>query len=293
MTSTSSATPRTRTMNRETRDVSDTEVRVHEGDERLVPMRLQRFLARAGVASRRGSEDLMTAGRVTVNGVVTRELGSKVDPAVDEVAVDGRPVRLGAGAAYLMLNKPAGYLTTMRDPQGRPCVAELMPCDRYPGLFPVGRLDLDTTGLLLFTTDGDLGQLLLHPSHHVWKTYEALVDGRMRERELDPLRDGIRLDDGPCQPARCRSRGRAGHHLGGGLDPRRPEEPGEAHARSRSPPRPLPPPSKLRPPGARRPRTRFLERADRRRSLIPPESLKNQPEHPPAMRTFCRDFDWA
>lgn len=191
-------------MNRETRDVSDTDVRVHEGDERLVPMRLQRFLARAGVASRRGSEDLMTAGRVTVNGVVTRELGSKVDPAVDEVAVDGRPVRLGAGAAYLMLNKPAGYLTTMRDPQGRPCVAELMPCDRYPGLFPVGRLDLDTTGLLLFTTDGDLGQLLLHPSHHVWKTYEALVDGRMRERELDPLRDGIRLDDGPCQPARCR-----------------------------------------------------------------------------------------
>ena len=146
----------------------------------------------------------MTAGRVTVNGVVTRELGSKVDPAVDEVAVDGRPVLLGAGAAYLMLNKPAGYLTTMRDPQGRPCVAELMPCDRYPGLFPVGRLDLDTTGLLLFTTDGDLGQLLLHPSHHVWKTYEALVDGRMRERELDPLRDGIRLDDGPCQPARCR-----------------------------------------------------------------------------------------
>lgn len=143
-------------MNRETRDVSDTDVRVHEGDERLVPMRLQRFLARAGVASRRGSEDLMTAGRVTVNGVVTRELGSKVDPAVDEVAVDGRPVRLGAGAAYLMLNKRAGYLTTMRDPQGRPCVAELMPCDRYPGLFPVGRLDLDTTGLLLFTTDGDL-----------------------------------------------------------------------------------------------------------------------------------------
>ena len=167
-------------------------------------MRLQRFLARAGVASRRGSEDLMTAGRVTVNGEVARELGTKVDTERDEVALDGRPVHLADGAVYLMLNKPAGYLTTMRDPHGRPCVAELMPCDRYPGLFPVGRLDLDTTGLLLFTTDGDLGQRLLHPSHHVWKVYEAYVDGLASERDLEPLRRGIELDDGPCQPARCR-----------------------------------------------------------------------------------------
>lgn len=179
-------------------------LRVHEGDERLVPMRLQRFLARAGVASRRGSENLMTAGRVTVNGKVVTELGSKVDPACDAVAVDGVPVRLGAGAVYLMLNKPAGYLTTMRDEIGRPCVADLMPCKRYPGLFPVGRLDKDTTGLLLFTTDGDMGQRLLHPSHHVWKTYEALVAGEVQEHELDEFRRGIEIDDGPCQPARCR-----------------------------------------------------------------------------------------
>ena len=166
-------------------------------------MRLQRFLARAGVASRRGSEDLMTAGRVTVNGEIATELGTKVDPAIDVICVDGRRVQLADGAVYLMLNKPAGFLTTMRDPQGRPCVAELMPTGRYPGLFPVGRLDFDTTGLLLLTTDGDLGQRLLHPSHHVWKTYEARVDGIISERGLEPLRQGITLDDGPCQPARC------------------------------------------------------------------------------------------
>lgn len=170
----------------------------------VVPMRLQRFLARAGVASRRGSEALMTAGRVRVNGEVVRELGTKVDPARDQVTVDGTPVVLGRGPAYLMLNKPAGYLTTMSDPHGRPTVAELVPRDRFPGLFPVGRLDMDTTGLLLFTTDGDLGQRLLHPSHHVWKTYRAVVDGRCMDADLEPLRRGIILDDGACQPARCR-----------------------------------------------------------------------------------------
>lgn len=135
-------------------------------------MRLQRFLARAGVASRRGSEDLMTAGRVTVNGEVATELGTKVDVDCDHIEVDGMPVKLDQGAVYLMLYKPTGYLTTMSDPQERPCVADLVPRDRFPGLFPVGRLDRDTTGLLLFTTDGDLSQDLLHPSKHVYKTYQ-------------------------------------------------------------------------------------------------------------------------
>ena len=142
-------------------------------------MRLQRFLARAGVASRRGSEDLMTAGRVTVNGQVATELGTKVDVDRDHIEVDGMPVKLNQGAVYLMLYKPTGYLTTMSDPQERPCVADLVPRDRFPGLFPVGRLDRDTTGLLLFTTDGDLSQDLLHPSKHVYKTYQALVDGHL------------------------------------------------------------------------------------------------------------------
>ena len=172
--------------------------------ERIVPMRLQRFLARAGAASRRGSENLMTAGRVRVNGVVVTELGAKVDPLVDEVTLDGVPVRLAERPVYVMLNKPKGYLTTMSDPQGRHCVAELAPVAQHPGLFPVGRLDKDTTGLLLFTTDGTLAQNLLHPSRHVSKRYVALVDGVMRDRELEPLRRGIELDDGPCQPARTR-----------------------------------------------------------------------------------------
>lgn len=170
-------------------------------DERIVPMRLQRFLARAGVASRRGSENLMTAGRVTVNGVVVTELGSKVDPLVDEVAVDGRVVSLADSHAYLVLNKPTGYLSTMHDPHGRLCVERLVPTRRYPGLFPVGRLDADTTGLLLFTTNGDAAQRMLHPSMHVWKHYVALVRGIPTQRDLDRLRAGVRLDDGDAQPA--------------------------------------------------------------------------------------------
>lgn len=169
--------------------------------ERIVPMRLQKFLARAGVASRRGSENLMTAGRVCVNGVVTTELGSKVDPRVDVVTVDGREVHLADEPVTIMLHKPAGYITTMSDPHGRPTVADLVPCDRYPGLFPIGRLDFDTTGLLLFSTDGELGNGLLHPRKHVDKTYAAVVDGRMTEDQAEALRRGVELDDGMTLPA--------------------------------------------------------------------------------------------
>lgn len=174
---------------------------INEG-ERIVPMRLQKFLARAGAASRRGSENLMTAGRVRVNGEVVSELGSKVDPRVDVVTVDGIEVRLENAPVTLMLNKPAGVLTTMSDPHGRPTVAELVPCSQYPGLFPIGRLDFDTTGLLLFSTDGELGNLLLHPRHHVDKTYLAHVDGVMQESEANMLREGVLLDDGPTREAR-------------------------------------------------------------------------------------------
>jgi len=175
-----------------------------DSDEAMVPLRLQRFLARAGVASRRKSEDLMSAGRVTVNGAVVRELGSKVDPVRDVVAVDGRVVEVAAQAVYLMLYKPAGYLTTMSDPRGRHCVAELVPTEEHPGLFPVGRLDADTTGLLLFTTDGKMAQDLLHPSRHVWKRYVALVEGRPTREQLRQLERGVELDDGPSAPARVR-----------------------------------------------------------------------------------------
>lgn len=164
-------------------------------------MRLQRFLARAGVASRRGSEDLMTAGRVRVNGQVVNELGARVDPSADVVEVDGVRVVLGDEPTYLILNKPSGYVTTMNDPQHRPTVSELVP--REPaGLFPVGRLDRHTTGLLLFTTDGTLAHNLLHPRYQVEKTYVAKVEGSPSEHELGRLRGGVTLDDGPTAPAR-------------------------------------------------------------------------------------------
>ncbi|MEC4272502.1 pseudouridine synthase [Adlercreutzia sp. R25] len=164
-------------------------------------MRLQKFLARAGVASRRHAEALIAEGRVTVNGAVMSEMGAKVTPGVDAVAVDGELVVLPAETVTLMLHKPAGYVTTMSDPQGRPTVAELVDGAACPGLFPVGRLDADTTGLLLFTTDGELGQLLLHPRHHVTKTYLALVEGALEEADAARLRAGIELEDGPTLPA--------------------------------------------------------------------------------------------
>lgn len=172
-----------------------------EGEDRIVPLRLQRFLARAGIASRRGSENLMSAGRVTVNGVVITELGSRVDPLVDEVAVDGTVVSYPERAVTLMLNKPAGCITTMSDPHGRANVSTLVPVETHPGLFPVGRLDADTTGLLLFTTDGELGHRLTHPRHHVDKTYRAEVEGVLSREQLDLLRRGIELDDGITLPA--------------------------------------------------------------------------------------------
>ena len=171
----------------------------------VYPMRLQRFLARAGVASRRGSERLMSAGRVRVNGIVVSELGSKVDPERDVVTVDGIVCTLSEAPFTLMLYKPAGYVTTMSDPHARRTVAELVPLDEHPGLFPVGRLDLDTTGLLLFTTDGDLGQALLHPSRLVTKHYVALVTGTPREDDLERLRRGVMLEEGVrAAPAEAR-----------------------------------------------------------------------------------------
>ena len=173
------------------------------------PLRLQKFLARAGVASRRGSEDLMTAGRVTVNGEVVTELGSRVDPSHDVVCVDGRRVEIAEHPVYLMLYKPSGYVTTMSDPQGRHTVAELVPTGRFPGLFPVGRLDMDTTGLLLFTTNGNVGQDLLHPSRHVEKHYVALVSGTPSAHDLERLRRGVLLEDGPASPAGAELLGKA------------------------------------------------------------------------------------
>jgi 23S rRNA pseudouridine2605 synthase len=167
-------------------------------------MRLQKFLARAGVASRRSSEKVIAAGRVQVNGTVVTEMGTKVDPSVDQVFLDGQLVELPAQATTIMLNKPAGYLTSMSDPRGRPCVASLVPAEKYPGLYPIGRLDFDTTGLLLFSTDGELGHALLHPSHHVSKTYRALVKGVPGDSALQALEQGVLLEDGRTAPAQAK-----------------------------------------------------------------------------------------
>lgn len=184
-----------------TRAYTDEDIMAGNFPSSTFTMRLQRYLARCGVASRRGAEKLISAGRVTVNGVVQDVLGSKVDCAHDVVCVDGTPCVLGDEHTYLILNKPQGVLTTMSDPFGHPCVAALVPKDTYPGLFAVGRLDGDTTGLLLFSTDGNMGNRLLHPSHHVWKTYVCLLQGSLTRAAQKQLEAGIMLDDGPCAPS--------------------------------------------------------------------------------------------
>lgn len=143
----------------------------------------------------------MSAGRVCINGEVASELGTKVDPRVDIVTVDGKVIPYTNEHVVIMLNKPTGYITTMSDPYSRPCVASLVPTEEYPGLFPVGRLDADTSGLLLFTTDGDLGNRLMHPRHHVKKTYDVWAEGRVTDAAIDALRKGILLEDGMTLPA--------------------------------------------------------------------------------------------
>ncbi|MBP5313828.1 MAG: rRNA pseudouridine synthase [Eggerthellaceae bacterium] len=164
-------------------------------------VRLQKFLARSGVASRRACEELIVAGRVSVNGVVQSELGFKVDGEQDIVCLDGKRISLSDEKVVLMLHKPAGCLTTMDDPQHRPTVASLVPTDKYPGLYPIGRLDKDTTGLLLFTNDGELGEMLLHPRHHVKKQYFAYVDGVFDKECIERFKQGLSLNDGMTAPA--------------------------------------------------------------------------------------------
>ncbi len=162
--------------------------------------RLQKYLARCGVASRRASEELILAGRVSINGAVCVELGVRVLPGVDVVTLDGKEVLPPAAHAYYVLHKPAGYVTTMDDPQGRPTVVQLFPPDGTR-LFTVGRLDKDTTGLLLLTDDGDFANRLMHPRYHVSKTYLARVIGYPSDAALQRLRKGIELDDGMTAPA--------------------------------------------------------------------------------------------
>lgn len=174
-------------------------------------MRLQAFLARSGAApSRRKAEALITAGRVEVNGR-TASLGQGVEPGTDRVLLDGRPVELPRSHAYLALNKPAGYLTTLYDDRGRPTVASLMPGD-VPGLVPVGRLDADTTGLLLLTNDGDLAHRVTHPSSEIEKEYELTMKTPVLESALEALAEGPELEDGKMLPPKLSNLRRAREH---------------------------------------------------------------------------------
>ncbi len=161
--------------------------------------RLQKVLASAGYGSRRVCEELIEQGRVTVDGEVA-VLGRRVDAETARIAVDGLPVTVRPGTVYYLLNKPAGVVTTASDPQGRTAVVELVPPE--PRVFPVGRLDADTEGLLLLTNDGDLAHRLTHPSFGVEKEYLAEVEGTPSRRALRRLREGVELDDGPTAPAR-------------------------------------------------------------------------------------------
>ncbi|MBO8127943.1 MAG: rRNA pseudouridine synthase [Peptococcaceae bacterium] len=157
-------------------------------------------MAQAGIASRRKCEELILAGRVTVNGKITTTLGTKVDPDKDEIRVDGKVIRKEPHI-YLVLYKPPGYVTTVHDPQNRPTVMTLVR-DYNQRIYPVGRLDYDTEGLLLMTNDGDFAYRLTHPKHHVPKTYLATVSGIPNKKALTSLRQGVKLEDGLTSPAK-------------------------------------------------------------------------------------------
>ena len=170
-------------------------------------IRLNKFLAQAGITSRRGADQLIQAGRVRVNGRVVRTLGLQIDPQQDEITVDGRPVQpQRKDFTYLLLNKPPGYLTSRKDPQGRPTIYRLLPRS-FHHLHPVGRLDYASEGLVILTDDGDLTQRLTHPSFRHEKEYWVQVQGHPPDVVLHKLRQGVTLEDGPAR-ARVRYLGK-------------------------------------------------------------------------------------
>jgi 23S rRNA pseudouridine2605 synthase len=173
-----------------------------------MPERLQKILAAAGIASRRKAEEIIAAGRVTVNGKVVTELGTKADPAQDSILVDGQSLKPAQQLRYFMLYKPKGYVTTVSDPEGRPTVMQLL-SNLTERLYPVGRLDYASEGLLLLTNDGALAQQLTKAASHVPKTYLVKISGKPDEKTIQRLRDGvpITLDDGrrvTTSPAKIR-----------------------------------------------------------------------------------------
>jgi 23S rRNA pseudouridine2605 synthase/16S rRNA pseudouridine516 synthase len=165
--------------------------------------RLQKVIAHAGIVSRREAERLITEGRVAVNGSIVTQLGTKVDPARDKVKVDDRLVKSFPGKVYVLMNKPAGYVSTLKDPQERPVVTDLL--DRInTRVFPVGRLDYDAEGVLLLTNDGELAHRLQHPRYGISRTYEVKVKDVPANSKLSSLRKGVRLEDGITLPAKAK-----------------------------------------------------------------------------------------
>ena len=166
-------------------------------------VRLQKLLAQSGVASRRRCEELMLAGEVEVDGEVVTRLGTKVDPRTAVIRVEGKRLPPVSAHVYLVLNKPRGVVSTMSDPQGRRTLSDLV-ADRPERLFHVGRLDTDTTGLLMLTNDGDFAQRMAHPSYEVEKTYVAEVEGEVYPRIVKQLLAGVELEDGPVAVSRVK-----------------------------------------------------------------------------------------
>lgn len=177
--------------------------------------RLHKILAQAGVASRRAAEEMIAAGRVTVDGVVVKQPGTAADLSRQAITVDGKPLPSREAKEYWVVNKPAGLVSTVSDPQGRPTVMRLLPPEAAGRLYPVGRLDHDSEGLLLFTNDGDLAQRLTHPSHQVPKRYLVWVDGRPGPAVLERLRTGVEIEGGKTAPAKVgiKSSGKNGSKL--------------------------------------------------------------------------------
>lgn len=168
--------------------------------------RLQKILSTAGIASRRAAERLMLEGRVSVNGHMVRDLGSQADPDRDDIRVDGRRVDVSRPRQYVLLNKPRGYLSTRSDPHGRPTVLDLLPA-RHGYLYPVGRLDFDSEGLLLLTDDGELAARLMHPRHEVARVYDVTVVGIPSRTSLARLARGIPIEGRRTAPADIRMAG--------------------------------------------------------------------------------------
>ncbi|WP_058303802.1 pseudouridine synthase [Gorillibacterium timonense] len=161
--------------------------------------RLQKVLAQAGIASRRKCEEIISSGRVQVNGTVVKELGVKVDPKADVILVDGKPIK-NEQTLYLLLHKPKGVITSAKDTKGRKVVSDYLPGIKER-VYPVGRLDYDTEGLLILTNDGEFAYLMTHPRHHVPRTYRATVEGTPHGSVLEKLAKGIKLEDGMTAPA--------------------------------------------------------------------------------------------